>query len=331
MRRFAAIGWLMSATAVGAQAPQLEIVSFQPASGSLAVGAVARSVLRVLNHAGVAQIVWFGYSVRDSGGAWFDVPSVAVSIRERSEAIGQLEWRVPAIAKNGPYLVAMAVWTAPPGSTGARRMLAVEQADAFRVRANPELLMEQPGIPWRVASHPLGRGIMQPMRVFSDGRSFRLTLAAGRCDGAEMRTTDNVGFGVYEARMKAPNAPGSLSALFLYKVGSGDNDEIDIEIFNDATRRALLTAWIGGKKSREAEIRLPFDPRAGFHDYTIDWSARALIFRIDGKQVARWTRDYPTQPMRVVSNVWWPTWLECAPLAADRSLEIQSIRLTPAR
>lgn len=305
------------------------LVDFRPATGTFAAGDTVKSAITFRFEASTFPSVWIGYSVRDPGGTWHDAPPIRVGSGAQRTVAGALSWAVPPTASPGQYRVVMAVWTARPGEAGAVRLLSVQRDSAFRVRPNPSLLSTQPGLPWTAASHALGRGAMRADMVFSDGDSYRLTLGARSCNGAEMRSASRVGFGEYSASMRVPNAPGSLSALFLYKDGPGDNDEIDIEIFNDDSRRALLTAWIGGVKTREAELRLPFDPRAGFHEYTIDWTRDVLIFRIDGKRVARWTRDFPVRPMRLVFNAWWPVWLTCAPLPTDASLEIRSIRLAP--
>jgi beta-glucanase (GH16 family) len=129
--------------------------------------------------------------------------------------------------------------------------------------------------------------------------------------------------------MKVPDAPGSISAFFLYSDVSGGNDEIDIEIYNDGSRQALLTAWVAGRMERNTTVILPFDPAAGYHDYTIRWSARDLVLLADGARLARWTSGFPRQPMRVMANVWWPTWLSCVPVPAGRELSIERIRLAP--
>jgi beta-glucanase (GH16 family) len=130
--------------------------------------------------------------------------------------------------------------------------------------------------------------------------------------------------------MRAPHAPGSLSAFFLYADTPGGNDEIDIEIHNDGTHRAILTSWVAGRETRSAEIGLPFDPAAAMHTYTIRWQAAGLTFLADGKELAAWKGRYPRDPMRVMANVWWPVWLTCTPLESDRELIIESLTLAPA-
>ena len=321
----------MIGASAAAQSAPLQVAEFKPPAGVFVAGSLVTSELVVKNVGASRADVWIGYSVRDSSGHWFDVEPSPASLAPNESARRSLSWRVPPRAVGGPYRVVMAVWTDRPGRATADRLLSVERDSAFGVKPNPSLLMEQPSVPWRAAAHPLGRGQMQPVQVSTDGGSFQLGLKANTCDGAEMRSAARMGFGTYTASLRVPDAPGSLSAWFLYKEGPSDNDEIDIEIFNDASRRVLLTAWIGGTKSREAEVHLPFDPRADFHAFEIEWLAETLTFRADGKPLARWTSHYAMGPMRVVANVWWPTWLQCFPPTSDRALEIRSITLKPSR
>lgn len=209
-------------------------------------------------------------------------------------------------------------------------MASVERRVAFRVRGDPALLVERSDSLWRAASHALGRGRMRPDQILVAGEGFRLRMLAGSCDGAEIRTAVPFSYGEYSVRMRTPFAPGSLSAFFQYGSGAGDrNDEIDIEIFNDGSRRALLTAWTRGTKSRESSVTLPFDPAGDAHDYTIRWTARSLEFWADGRRLARWAGNYPHSPMRLMVSVWWPQWLSCEPTSEDKWLRIDSMRLAP--
>lgn len=223
----------------------------------------------------------------------------------------------------------MAAWDAPPGGV-ATRLGSADQRDPFRLRPDPALLTEHPEQAWTTASHALGRGRMRADQVFVKGGGFTLGLTTGRCDGAELRSRDRVGFGIYVARMRTPLAPGSISALFLYEDVPAGNDEIDIEILNDGSRLMLLTAWVGGSKTRETSVDLPFDPHEGFHDYEIAWTDAGLRLSADGGVLVQWADRYPRAPMRVMANVWWPSWLPCAPLDSHPSLEIAALSRSTA-
>ena len=310
------------------EAPAVRLVEFRPERRPLRPGDTAWSALVLRNEARAPATVWVGYSLQDPAGAWHDVDADRVTLAAGRAAATRMGWRVPDEAAAGSWRAVMAAWSAPPGSPGALRLASADRRDAFRVRGPDTLLADEPRGPWRAAAHALGRGRLRPEQVLRHGtRGFRLRLAPGACDGAEVRSAARHHFGEFTARLRTPDAPGSLSAFFLFgDVPGGGDDEIDIELFNDGSRRALLTAWVRGKETRQAEVVLPFDPAAGFHDYTIRWTARALELVADGRTLARWTDGYPRQrAMHVMANVWWPRWLECRPLAEPREMVIEEI------
>jgi len=180
---------------------------------------------------------------------------------------------------------------------------------------------------WAADTHPLGRGSVRSTNVSLGGGMASLALSAGAYDGAEIITAARHGTGAYEARMRTPSAPGSVSAFFLYQGVAGGNDEIEIEIFNDGTRRIMFTTWVGGRETNNVIRTLPFDPAAALHDYRIEWSSRVVRFRVDGVVMQELKRGIPKQAMFVMANTWWPTWLSGPLLATPRTFEIDRIRI----
>ena len=148
---------------------------------------------------------------------------------------------------------------------------------------------------WLVDTHPLGRGSVRAANVTLGGGAAALALAPGAYDGGEIRTAARYGPGTYEARMRTPRAPGSISAFFLYEGVSGGNDELDIEIFNDGTRRVMFTTWVGGTETNNVIRTLPFDPAAALHDYRIEWTAKSVRFRVDGVVMQELKRGIPQE------------------------------------
>jgi beta-glucanase (GH16 family) len=179
---------------------------------------------------------------------------------------------------------------------------------------------------WASYTHPLGRGSVRGDNVALGGGTAALSLSAGAYDGAEIQTTTRYGTGTYQARMRTPDAPGSISAFFLYQGVAGGNDELDIEIFNDGTRRIMFTTWVAGKETNNVIRTLPFDPAAALHDYRIEWSARAVRFRVDGVVMQEFRRGIPRNAMFVMANTWWPTWLTGPLLAEPRTFAIDRIQ-----
>jgi endo-1,3-1,4-beta-glycanase ExoK len=178
---------------------------------------------------------------------------------------------------------------------------------------------------WTSDTHPLGRGSVRAENVALGGGMAALALSGGAYDGAEVYTAARYGTGTYQARMRTPHAPGSVSAFFLYQGVAGGNDEIDIEIFNDGTHRIMFTTWVAGKETNNVIRTLPFDPAAALHDYRIEWSAKAVRFRVDGVLMQEFRRGIPRNAMLVMANTWWPTWLTGPLLTEPRTLQIDRI------
>lgn len=173
---------------------------------------------------------------------------------------------------------------------------------------------------WKASSHVLGRGRFDPANAVRSADGIRLVLPAGRCDGAEIVYPDRLTSGLCRATVRAADAPGSLTALFLYEGVPGEaNDEIDIEIVGDDSRRVLLSTWHDGVQTNLSERILPFDPRAGSHDYAIGWRpGEEVRFVIDGIEIERWTAGIPARPMQLRASVWRPAWLEGGAVEEDR-------------
>lgn len=307
----------------------LEIVAFWPPAGELSPGDTALSTLDVRSLAAEPRTLWIGYSVGDPAGGWHDVPARRVDLEPRASS-GPLElaWALPAGAQlpAGGYRVIMAAWDGPPGSPGATRLAVVDRADAFRVSSTaPPILFG--GVSWRAGDHALGRGRVRPGQVAA-GDPMRLRLAPAQCDGAEIRTDARHRAGRFSARIRTPFTPGSLSGFFLYEDVTGGNDEIDIEIYNDGSRRVLLSTWVAGEMTNHAERTLPFDPAGADHAYTIEWGESFVRFLADGAPLEEFTTRLPTKAMRLMTNVWWPTWLGCDGGGAGGELLIREISIS---
>lgn len=289
-------------------------------------GAEAISTLTLEGAARAGGSLWIGYSVQDPRGEWHDVPARRVTIPASGERVtAEMAWSIPSSAPHGFYRVVMAVWTAPPSAPGAARLLSTDRRDAFRVaptrNAGDRLDSER----WERGEHPLGREGVARGNVRPTAQGIELVLPPGGYSGAELRTVGRVGHGRYTARLRAPDAPGSFTAFFLYQDVPEGNDEIDIEIFNDGTRRALLNAWVGGELVNQAEVVLPFDPATGFHDYTIDHRPDLLTFSADGTELARFTDRLPGAPMKVMLNAWWPKWLSGPVPTSERVAAVERV------
>jgi beta-glucanase (GH16 family) len=126
--------------------------------------------------------------------------------------------------------------------------------------------------------------------------------------------------------MKLPNAPSSITGFFLY--GPPDyTSEIDVEIYNDSSRRmAFYSTYAGGAQTHTEEKSLPFDPTDGLHEYRFEYAPGSIRFYADGQLTKEWTYGLPTDSMRLYVNAWYPAWLEGRKANKDRYVLVDSIR-----
>lgn len=286
--------------------------------------AVSHFSVRAIDPEGGA--VWIGYSVQDPRGVWHDVAARPVSLPGAdAAAAATMSWSVPDTATRGFYRVVVAVWTAPPDAPGARRLASVDRRDVFRVAGTRDRDDRLDTVRWERGEHGLGRGGVSRGNVRASGDGVELVLPPGSYGGAELRTVERVGHGRYTVHLRAPDAPGSFTAFFLYEDVPEGNDEIDIEIFNDGSRTALLNAWLDGELVHQAEVVLPFDPAADLHDYTIDHRPGELTFFADGTELARFTDRLPAAPMKLMLNAWWPEWLSGPAPTVERAAVVDRV------
>ena len=115
--------------------------------------------------------------------------------------------------------------------------------------------------------------------------------------------------------MRVPNAPSSITGFFLYKAPDYES-EIDIEVFNDSTRRIMFTTYAGGAQTHTITRTLPFDPTTGFHEYSFDYArdplsgAASVTFYADGREMMSWDTGVPRTSMHLMLNSWFPRWLD---------------------
>jgi len=170
---------------------------------------------------------------------------------------------------------------------------------------------------WVTITRPFGKGAVDAANVAVASGMLGVKLPAGRLDGGELRTTSLYRFGSFHARMKVADAPSSLTAFFLYKAPDYQS-ELDIEIFNDTTRRVMFTTYSGGAQTNTVTRTLPFDPTTGFHEYAIEYDTSSVRFLVDGAPMQSWSKGVTRSAMYLYVNAWFPSWLAGERPATDR-------------
>lgn len=309
------------------------IVAFDPAGGVRYPGQAAVSSVRVKNTGARARTFWIGHSVQDGAGRWYDVPSHPVRLGAGQTSSPQSKsWGVPSdsLTTTGPYRVRMSVWNTRPEDGGAARLAGAEKANAFSVRSFQDGFDALNSDRWDRADQTLGRSRLDPANVDTDGGQLRLKIPARTLDGAAIRSTSLYRHGVYGARLKVPDAPGTITGFFLYEAPDYEK-EIDIEIYNDGSRRVAFSTYSPHYAADGSLIKgpthtvtktLPFDPSAGFHDYAFSFYPNSVRFSVDGQPMHSWSDALPKSPMKMWVNVWFPDWLQGERAATDRYLYV---------
>lgn len=160
------------------------------------------------------------------------------------------------------------------------------------------------------SNHELGLGEVTAENVIEAEDSMVLLSPENNFDGGQKRTVDRIGYGSYIANLQTDYAAGSYTAFFMYQGRAEKNDEIDIEIYNDGSRRVDFVTWKDGVRTNYLQRKLDFDPTADFYEYGIDYQPEYVAFFVNGELMALFTEDLPESEMYLLANHWWPDWLE---------------------
>ncbi len=180
---------------------------------------------------------------------------------------------------------------------------------------------------WSKGDHNLGRSYLDPKNVSVSSGNLAIKLPARTLNGGEIMSKDLYGEGSYSARMKLPNAPSSITGFFLYQAPDYAS-EIDIEIYNDTSRKVMFSTYSGGSQTHTETMALPFDPTTGFHEYRFDYASGSINFYADGKLMKTWEDGLPSNSMKLYVNAWFPTWLAGKKPTKDKYVLVDRIQHT---
>jgi beta-glucanase (GH16 family) len=115
-------------------------------------------------------------------------------------------------------------------------------------------------------------------------------------------------YGRVEVRAWLPSGAGTWPAFWLLSADKTSLPEIDI-LERYGSRPDLMTSHVHQRIDGErASERIEADGRGldqGWHTYSVDWSADAVVFAIDGIETGRVTDPelIPTTPMYLILNL----------------------------
>ncbi len=145
-----------------------------------------------------------------------------------------------------------------------------------------------------------------PSRITYGDDGVNFTLAE-RLDNPSLVSNDYIMFGRLEVQMKSAKGKGVISSFYLQ---SDDLDEIDLEWFGGDGSQVQSNFFSKGNTTTydRGEYHSISDPRADFHNYTIDWTSSELKWYFDGELLRTLKNDsssgYPQSPMRIYFGVW---------------------------
>ncbi|KAL2610719.1 hypothetical protein R1flu_029292 [Riccia fluitans] len=126
--------------------------------------------------------------------------------------------------------------------------------------------------------------------------------------GASFATKDPYLYGAFSVKYKLVpgNSAGTVTAFYLHS-DDARQDEIDFEFLGNSSGEPYLmhtNIFVNGKGGREAQFFLWFDPTADFHNYTIVWNQKQVIWLVDDVPVRVHRNIHPslyprTKPMYV--------------------------------
>lgn len=154
--------------------------------------------------------------------------------------------------------------------------------------------------------------------------------------GAEFRSRDFYGYGMYEVVMKPIKNDGVVSSFFTYTGPSDNNpwDEIDIEFLGKDTTIVQFNYFTNGRGNHEFIYELGFDAAEDFHTYGFDWQEDSITWYVDGEAVYTATENIPTTPGKIMMNVWpgkgVDGWLKAFDGTVPLTAEYRSANFTPA-
>jgi endo-1,3-1,4-beta-glycanase ExoK len=122
---------------------------------------------------------------------------------------------------------------------------------------------------------------------------------------ADVQSRQLLGYGTFEARMRAAIAPGTVSTFFTY--AQDVRDEIDFEVLGRYAKKVQLNYFTAGQGGHEYLADLDFSVDT-MNDYAFEWLPDSIRWFINGKLVHEVRREagkpFPTHPQKIYLALW---------------------------
>ncbi|KAH9563568.1 hypothetical protein CY35_05G132300 [Sphagnum magellanicum] len=150
-------------------------------------------------------------------------------------------------------------------------------------------------------------------KLYEDGEVAELVLDQLAASGFASNTRYLFGRIGIQMKLHPGDSAGTVTTFYTSSL-SGKHDELDFEFLgNEAGKPYVLqtNVYAAGVGDREQRIKLWFDPTADFHNYTIHWNKKMIVFMVDKTPIRVYKNNedlgvpYPSkQPMSVFASLW---------------------------
>ncbi|KAK9100178.1 hypothetical protein Scep_023608 [Stephania cephalantha] len=152
------------------------------------------------------------------------------------------------------------------------------------------------------------------IKQFDNGTAIQLLLDQNSGCGFASKYKYLFGRVSMKIKLVPGDSAGTVTAFYMSSESNESRDELDFEFLGNRTGQPYTVqtnVFASGKGEREQRVNLWFDPSREFHDYSIFWSKRQIIFSVDDIPIRVYKNNaargvpYPlSQPMGIYSTLW---------------------------